>query len=113
MVEFSKRLEKYASNLHFVEGDFLERKPELGKFDMVVLMYILHDLEPEPFLKRALEVLKPDGTVIITDFNVNELRDRVKRFARGNDLTMIEDDTQGRAHTHEKETDAFLLVMGS
>jgi len=59
---FLRRLEN--EQLKFIQGDFL-RGDVGGSFDVVVFSYILHDLEPEPFLRRAAEVLSPGGKVII------------------------------------------------
>ncbi|NJE04884.1 class I SAM-dependent methyltransferase [Thermococcus sp. M36] len=111
MVEFSKRLEKHAPNLRFVEGDFLDRNVKLGKFDTVVFMYVLHDFEPEGFLRQTLEVLRSGGRVVVADFDLNGLRERVKDIGRAKGLELFDDISLGRAMSHGKLSGAFLMVL--
>ncbi|WP_297069795.1 class I SAM-dependent methyltransferase, partial [Thermococcus sp.] len=109
--EFSKRLEKLAKNLRFINGDFFDRGLELGGFDTVAFSYILHDFAPRPFLERALEVLKPGGRIIVGDFDINGLRETLKRFAREKRVKLLENLTLGEAHTHRQRAEAFIFVM--
>jgi len=109
--EFSKRLEKLAENLRFINGDFLSRELKLGSFDTVVFSHILHDFDPLPFLERALDVLKPGGRIIVADFDLNGLRETLKRFAREKRMKAIENLTLGEAHTHRQRAEAFIFVM--
>jgi len=105
---FLRRLE--SERLRFINADFL--RDDVGRdFDVVVFSYILHDLEPEPFLKRALELLKPDGGIIVGDFDINGLRRKVKGVAGRCELDVWEELTLGRAVSHGRECDAFLLVL--
>ncbi|WP_167911233.1 class I SAM-dependent methyltransferase [Thermococcus sp. 21S7] len=96
--------------LKFIQGDFL--RDDVGRdFDVVVFSYILHDLEPEPFLRRAIEVLARDGRIILGDFDLNMLRSKVRAFADENCLRIVEDVTLGRAKTHGSPCEAFLIVI--
>jgi len=109
--DFSHFLRKLESErLKFINADFL--RDYIGMdFDVVVFSYILHDLEPEPFLKRTLELLKPGGRIIVGDFDINDLRRRLKESAGSCGLTVEEELTLGRAVSHGRECDAFLLVF--
>ncbi len=109
--EFSKRLEKLAKNLRFLNGDFLSRELKLGSFNTVVFSHILHDFDPLPFLERALDVLKPGGRIIVADFDLNGLRETLKRFAREKRVKILENLTLGEAHTHRQRAEAFIFVM--
>ena len=111
MVDFSRRLENHAHNLRFVEGDFLKGIPDLRKFDTIVFMYILHDFEPRPFLEGTFNFLKPGGRVVVADFDLNGLRKKVMDFAHESGLVLIEDVTVGRAYTHGRDAEAFLIVL--
>jgi SAM-dependent methyltransferase len=105
---FLRRLE--SERLRFINADFL--RDDVGRdFDIVVFSYILHDLEPEPFLKRALELLKPGGRIIVGDFDINGLRRKLKGSAGSCGLTVGEELTLGRAVSHSRECDAFLLIL--
>ena len=109
--EFSKRLEKLAENIWFVSCDFLDRGLELGGFDTLAFSYILHDFDPRPFLERALEVLNRKGRIIVGDFDINGLRETLKRVARENGMKTVEDLTVGEAYTHRQRAEAFISVM--
>ncbi|WP_223211982.1 class I SAM-dependent methyltransferase [Thermococcus henrietii] len=106
---FLGRLEN--ERLRFINADFF--RDDVGRdFDVVVFSYILHDIEPGPFLKRALELLKPDGRIIVGDFDINGIREKVKGLAGHYGLEAGEELTLGRAFSHGRECDAFLLVLG-
>ncbi|ASJ07557.1 hypothetical protein A3L08_09615 [Thermococcus pacificus] len=109
--EFLKRLEKLAENLRFINGDFLDRGLELEGFDTVVFSYILHDFDPLPFIERALDVLKPGGRIIVGDFDLNGLRETLKRFVREKRVKILENLTIGEAPTHRQRAKAFIIVM--
>ncbi len=109
--EFSKRLEKLAENLRFINGDFLDRGLEVGGFDTVAFSYILHDFDPRPFLERTFEVLNPGGRIIVGDFDINGLRKTLEGFVRENGMKTIENLTVGEAYTHRQMAEAFIFVM--
>ncbi len=97
-------------DLKFIRADFLS--DDVGRdFDTVVFSYVLHDLEPNPFIKRAAEVLSPGGRVLIGDFDLNGLREKIKGLTGLYGLLMSEELILGRATSHGRECDAFLLVL--
>ncbi|NJE01553.1 methyltransferase domain-containing protein [Thermococcus sp. JdF3] len=105
---FLRELEN--GRLVFIRADFLS--DDVGRdFDTVVFSYILHDLEPESFIKRAAEVLSPGGRVLIGDFDLNGLREKVKELTGLYGLLVSEELVLGRATSHGRECDAFLLVL--
>jgi len=106
---FLRELEN--ERLKFIQGDFL-RDDVGGDFDVVVFSYILHDLKPEPFLRRAVEVLSPGGRIIVGDFDLNGLKERLKESAKLHRLAVEEELVLGRASSHGKVCEAFLLVFG-
>ncbi|WP_457751984.1 class I SAM-dependent methyltransferase [Thermococcus sp.] len=110
LVEFARKLAALSENLTFIEGDFLNL--ELSeKFDTVVFLYILHDFEPEPFLEIALRLLKLRGRIIVGDFDLNGLGEKLRLFAAERGMRIIEEKTLGMATSHGKEADAFIIVM--
>ncbi|WP_457752911.1 hypothetical protein [Thermococcus sp.] len=82
------------------------------KFNCVVFLYTLHDYEPKPFLEKALEVLSRDGKIIIGDFDINKLREKVRAFAGENGLKIVKDITVGKAKTHGDVHEGFLITIG-
>ncbi|WP_297436027.1 bifunctional 2-polyprenyl-6-hydroxyphenol methylase/3-demethylubiquinol 3-O-methyltransferase UbiG [Thermococcus sp.] len=97
-------------DLKFIRADFLS--DDVGRdFDTVVFSYVLHDLEPNPFIKRAAEVLSPGGRVLIGDFDLNGLREKIKGLTGLYGLLVSEELILGRATSHGRECDAFLLVL--
>ncbi|WP_456326467.1 hypothetical protein, partial [Palaeococcus sp. (in: euryarchaeotes)] len=72
--------------------------------------YTLHDYEPEPFLEKALKILRQEGRIIIGDFDINGAREKVKAFAGKNGLEIVKDITLGRAKTHGVIHEAFLIT---
>lgn len=100
VIEFCNRLgDRVTKNAKFVQGNFLEMGLD-EKFDSVVFSYVLHDFEPEPFLERALEVLEEGGRVIVGgDFDINDLRKRIREFARWKGMKIVKGVTVGRAES--------------
>ncbi|ALM75404.1 class I SAM-dependent methyltransferase [Thermococcus barophilus] len=111
LVDFCNRLRgRITRKTEFLWGDFLEVK--LGKeFDFIVFLYTLHDYEPEPFLEKALEVLSRDGKIIIGDFDIKGLREKVRTFAQENELRIVKDLTIGKAKTHGDVHEGFLISL--
>jgi len=110
LIKFCNRLrDKITKKAEFLHGDFLEAKFE-EKFDCVVFLYTLHDYEPEPFLEKALKILRQEGRIIIGDFDIKGLRKKVKAFAQENGLEIVKDITIGRAKTHGDFYEAFLIT---
>jgi len=111
VVEFCNRFRgRITEKAEFLWGDFLEVK--LGKeFDFIVFLYTLHDYEPESFLEKALEVLSQDGGIIIGDFDINGLREKVRTFAQKNGLRIVKDLTVGKAKTHGDVHEGFLISL--
>ena len=105
---FLRELEN--ERLKFIQGDFL-RDDVGGDFDVVVFSYILHDLKPEPFLRRAAEVLSLGGRIIVGDFDLNGLKERLKESAKLHRLAVEEELVLGHASSHGKVCEAFLLVL--
>lgn len=112
LIKFCNRLrDKITEKAEFLHGDFLEAKFE-EKFDCVVFLYTLHDYEPESFLEKALEALEEDGRIIVGDFDINGLREKVRRFAQENGLKIVKDITIGKAKTHGDIYEGFLITVG-
>ena len=110
LIKFCNRLrDKITKKAEFLHGDFLEAKFE-EKFDCVVFLYTLHDYDPEPFLEKALKILRYGGRIIIGDFDIKGLRKKVKAFAQENGLKIVKDITVGRAKTHGDIHDGFLIT---
>ncbi|AIF69860.1 hypothetical protein PAP_07350 [Palaeococcus pacificus DY20341] len=110
LINFCNRLRnRITEKAEFLCSDFLSVEVN-GKFDCVVFLYTLHDHEPEPFLKKALKILKQEGRIIIGDFDINGLREKVKAFAQENGLEIVKDITIGRAKTHGGIHDGFLIT---
>lgn len=111
VIEFCNRLgDKITKKAKFVQEDFLKMSID-EKFDCVVFSYVLHDFEPEPFLERALKVLEEGGSVIVGDFDINDLRERIREFSRGKGMKIVKDVTVGRAESHGDLREAFLMVV--
>lgn len=112
VIEFCSCLgDKITEKAKFVQGDFLKMSIA-EKFDSVVFSYVLHDFEPEPFLEKALEVLEEGGRVIVGDFDINDLREKLREFARGRGMKIAKDVAFGRAESHGDLREAFLMVIG-
>ncbi|GAB6101539.1 class I SAM-dependent methyltransferase [Thermococcus atlanticus] len=111
VIEFCNRLrDRITEKAEFLYGDFLEVK--LGKeFNFIVFLYTLHDYEPGPFLEKALEVLSRDGGIIIGDFDIKGLREKVRTFAQKNGLKIVKDLTIGKAKTHGDVHEGFLISL--
>lgn len=105
---FLRKLEN--ERLKFVHGDFLSDDVGRG-FDTVVFSYILHDVEPEPFLSRAVKILSPCGRIVVGDFDLNGLKKRLKESAGLHRLAVEEELALGHALSHGRECEAFLLVF--
>ncbi|AEH25024.1 class I SAM-dependent methyltransferase [Pyrococcus yayanosii] len=105
---FLRELE--SGDLRFIRADFLS--DDVGRdFDTVVFSYTLHDLEPESFIKRAADVLSPGGRILVGDFDLNGLREKVKELTGLYGLLVSEELVLGWATSHGRECDAFLLVL--
>ncbi|USG99529.1 methyltransferase domain-containing protein [Thermococcus argininiproducens] len=100
---------KITEKAEFLCSDFLSVEINEG-FNCVVFLYTLHDYEPEPFLEKALEALEEDGRIIVGDFDINGLREKIKAFVQENGLKIVKDTTIGRAKTHEGFYEAFLIT---
>ncbi|WP_324736342.1 class I SAM-dependent methyltransferase [Thermococcus sp. SY098] len=111
LVDFCNRLrDRITRKAEFLYGDFLEVK--LGEeFDFIVFLYTLHDYEPKPFLEKALEILSQDGKIIIGDFDIDGLREKIRTFAQKNELKIAKDITVGKTKTHGEFYEAFLMVI--
>lgn len=110
LINFCNHLRnRITEKAEFLCGDFLEVEFE-EKFDYIVFLYTLHDYEPEPFLEKALKILRQEGRIIIGDFDINGAREKVKAFAGKNGLEIVKDITLGRAKTHEGIHEAFLIT---
>ncbi|NJE26889.1 class I SAM-dependent methyltransferase [Thermococcus sp. MV5] len=110
LINFCNRLRnRITKKAEFLHGDFLE--VEFGeKFNCIVFLYMLHDYEPEPFLEKALKILKQEGRIIIGDFDIKGLREKVKAFAQENGLKIVKDITIGKAKTHGDIHEGFLIT---
>jgi len=112
LINFCNRLRnRITEKAEFLCDDFLEVEFE-EKFDCVVFLYTLHDYDPEPFLEKALKILRHEGRIIIGDFDIKGLRKKVKAFAQENGLKIVKDITVGRAETHGDFYEAFLIAIG-
>ena len=110
LINFCNHLRnRITEKAEFLCGDFLEVEFE-EKFDYIVFLYTLHDYEPEPFLEKALKILRQEGRIIIGDFDINGAREKVKAFAGKNGLEIVKDITLGRAKTHGGIHDGFLIT---
>ncbi|USS40183.1 class I SAM-dependent methyltransferase [Thermococcus aggregans] len=110
LIDFCNRLRsRITEKAEFLCTDFLSVEIN-GKFDCIVFLYTLHDYEPELFLEKALKLLKHEGRIIIGDFDVKGLREKVKAFAHENELEIVRDTTLGRAKTHGDFYEAFLIT---
>ena len=110
LINFCNHLRnRITEKAEFLCGDFLEVEFE-EKFDYIVFLYTLHDYEPEPFLEKALKILRQEGRIIISDFDINGAREKVKAFAGENGLEIVKDITLGRAKTHGDFYEAFLIT---
>jgi len=110
LINFCNHLRnRITEKAEFLCGDFLEVEFE-EKFDYIVFLYTLHDYEPEPFLEKALKILRQEGRIIIGDFDINGAREKVKAFAGKNGLEIVKDITLGRAKTHGDFYEAFLIT---
>lgn len=85
---FSKLNGKTGTNLTIIE-DTAERLPHLqdGGFDGVTAMLVFFDMQyPKAALEEAVRLLKPGGTLIVTDpkecFNVSKLMEFAERHLR-------------------------------
>jgi len=108
LVDFCNHLrDRITRKAEFLYGNFLGVKLGEG-FDFIVFLYTLHDYEPKPFLEKVLEVLSQDGKIIIGDFDINGLREKVKTFAQKNELKIAKDITVGKAKTHGEFYEAFF-----
>lgn len=67
-------------NVSFREGDATERFPyEENSFDTVICREVLeHVTDPYHVIKEAYRVLKPDGTLLLTTPNSNNLTYKIK-----------------------------------
>jgi SAM-dependent methyltransferase len=112
LIKFCNRLrDKITEKAEFLHGDFLEVELR-EKFNCIVFLYTLHDYEPKPFLEKALEALEEDGRIIVGDFDINGLREKVRVFTRENGLEIVKDITVGKAKTHGDLYEGFLITVG-
>ncbi|KPU63473.1 hypothetical protein EP1X_03805 [Thermococcus sp. EP1] len=110
VINFCNRLRnRITEKAEFLCGDFLSIEIN-EEFNCVVFLYTLHDYEPEPFLEKALKILRHEGRIIIGDFDIKGLRKKVKAFAQENGLEIVKDIAIGRAKTHGDFYEAFLIT---
>ena len=68
--------------LQFVHSDFLSYEPNVREIDTIVMSEVLeHLVQPEQFVERAMELLSPGGTLIVTvPFGINDFIDHKHTF---------------------------------
>lgn len=81
------------------------------KFDFVVFLYVLYDFELELFFERVFEVFEEGGCVIVGDFDINDLRKRIREFVRWKGVKIVKGVIVGWVESYGDLWEVFLMVV--
>jgi len=75
-------VDNMSSRIHYMKGDFMKKKFK-QKFDVVVSLAVIEHVEnPNAFVKRIKEILKPNGRLYLMTINNDSLMYVIARFLK-------------------------------